>query len=410
MSRMRRAPSVTDVVVALGTGAVTVLALAAAPELFADHATPSLGSASWWVFAAVLTVQAAALCFARSAPVAVLLGTSAGALLIGITTPTGLGSLADAAVLVAVLRATPVVTVPALRVVLPVAGLLVAGGQAADILGSSAVTVPAAVGAALLQAVAIVALPAAGVLAVTARRDARRAEQGESEAVRRERAAVVDAAVARERTAMARELHDIAAHHVSSIALMSGVIERQIATDPDAARVAVRQVREQSRVLLDDLRQLVGLLRRDGDGRDTVETIETVAALVDAARATGRAVEFSIDRGTAQVGPLGQLVVYRMVQEALANAARHAPGAPCEVRLDGTRPGVFVATVRDAGVSPALAAPSASTAREGFGLLGMRERAGLVGGTLDAGPEAGGGWRVQLTAPAEALGASGASS
>ncbi len=410
MSRMRRAPSVTDVVVALGTGAVTLLALAAAPELFADHATPSLGSASWWVFAAVLTVQAAALCFARSAPVAVLLGTSAGALLIGITTPTGLGSLADAAVLVAVLRATPVVTVPTLRVVLPVAGLLVAGGQAADILGSSAVTVPAAVGAALLQAVAIVALPAAGVLAVTARRDARRAEQGESEAVRRERAAVVDAAVARERTAMARELHDIAAHHVSSIALMSGVIERQIATDPDAARVAVRQVREQSRVLLDDLRQLVGLLRRDGDGRDTVETIETVAALVDAARATGRAVEFSMDRGAAQVGPLGQLVVYRMVQEALANAARHAPGAPCEVRLDGTRPGVFVATVRDAGVPPALAAPSASAAREGFGLLGMRERAGLVGGTLDAGPEAGGGWRVRLTVPAEALGAPGASS
>lgn len=400
MSRMQRGPSVTDVVVALGTGTATLLALVAAPELFADHAAPRLGSGPWWVFAAVLAGQAVALCFARSAPRTVLIGTAAGALLIGVTTPTGLGSLAHAAVLVAVVRATPVVTVPALRFVLPVAGLLVGGGQAADILGSSAVTVPAAVGAALLQAVAIVALPAAGVLAVTARRDVRRAERNENEAVRRERAAVVEAAVARERTAMARELHDIAAHHVSSIALMSGVIERQIATDPDAARVAVRQVREQSRVLLDDLRQLVGLLRREGDERDMVETIEAVPALVEACRATGRAVDLTTVGGGGQVGPLGQLVVYRMVQESLANAARHAPGASCEVRLDGTRADAFVATVRDSG-GAAAAAPAPDTTRDGFGLLGMRERADLVGGTLEAGPEPDGGWCVRLTVPAE---------
>ncbi|MDN8549261.1 histidine kinase [Microbacterium sp. NM3R9] len=401
MSSPRRMPSVTDVVVALGTGAATLASLIAAPQLFAGDATVTVDTAAWWISGAVLASQAIALCFARRAPVSVLFGTSVGALLVGVLAPTGLGSLADAAVLVAVLRTTLLVPPRRLKVLLPLAGALVAGGQTADILGSSAVTVPGALGAALLQAVAIVALPAAGVLAVTARRDAHRARVGETEAMRRERAAVVEAAVARERTAMARELHDIAAHHVSSIALMAGVIERQIATDPDAARVAVRQVREQSRVLLDDLRQLVGLLRRDGDERDAVETLETVTALVESARATGRVVDLTTAVGGGQVGPLGQLVIYRMVQEALANAARHAPGASCEVHLDGTRPDVFIATVRNAPAASSIPSSDDIPAREGFGLLGMRERAGLVGGTLEAGPDAAGGWVVRLTVPAE---------
>lgn len=400
MSSPGRMPSVTDVVVALGTGAATLLALLAAPHLFAGDATVRIDTADGWVSGAVLAAQAIVLCFARLAPVSVLLGTAIGALLVGVLAPTGLGSLADAAVLVAVLRTTLLVPPRRLKLLLPLAGVLVAGGQTADILGSSAVTVPGALGAALLQAVAIVALPAAGVLAVTARRDAHRARAGETEAMRRERAAVVEAAVARERTAMARELHDIAAHHVSSIALMAGVIERQIATDPDAARVAVRQVREQSRVLLDDLRQLVGLLRRDGDERDAVETLETVTALVEAARATGRVVDLTTVAGGGQVGPLGQLVIYRMVQESLANAARHASGASCEVHLDGTRPDVFIATVRNAAAASGIPSSDAVPKREGFGLLGMRERAGLVGGTLEAGPDAA-GWVVRLTVPAE---------
>lgn len=404
MTASRRTPGATDLLVALGTGAATIVALAAAPDLLEpDHALRIDGFALT-VSVAVLGVQALALCFARTAPRTVLVVTAVAAMVLGVVAPTGLGSLADAAVLIAVIRATLLVPATSLRVLLPAAGLSVAVGQAADILGSSPLTVPAAVGAAVLQAVAIVGLPAVGVLAVTARRDAQRARRGESEAVGRERAAVVEAAVAQERTAMARELHDIAAHHVSSIALMSAAIERQIATDPDAARQGVRQVREQSRVLLDDLRRLVGLLRRDDDAAEAVETLGTVPALVETARATGRDVEYRATGGGGQVGPLAQLVVYRMVQEALANAARHAPAASCVVELDGSRPDAFVAVVRnDAPSAPSASATPAppGPAGAGFGLLGMRERAALVGGALEAGPDAGGGWTVRLTVPAE---------
>lgn len=398
MTPTLRRPSVTDLAVALGLGATTVIALLAAPQILGPDEASLIDPASIRVTAVVLVAQALALCVVRSVPQVVLLLTASAAMLVGVVSPTGVGNLAHAAVLVAVLRVTLLVPPRRLWVLLPVAGLLVAVGQAADVLGSGDLVVPAVIGAAVLQALVIVGLPAAGVLAVTARRDARRARHGESEAVQRERDALVQAAVAHERTAMARELHDIAAHHVSSIALMSAAIERQIPTDPESATRSVRQVREQSRALLDDLRRLVGLLRRDGDDPEAIETLETVPALVAAARATGRDVEVRVRGAVGGVGPLGQLVVYRMVQEALANAARHAPDTSCVVDLDGTATDVFVATVRN---GPSAAAPSPSPSRDGFGLLGMRERAGLVGGHLDAGPDPDGGWTVRLTLPSE---------
>jgi signal transduction histidine kinase len=376
MTPTPRRPSVTDVAVALAVGATTLIALIATPQILGPAEGALVDPSSLRVTGVALVAQAVALCFVRGAPRLVLLLIALAAMLVGVISPTGVGNLAHTAVLVAV--------------------LLVAVSQGGDVLGSSDLPLPAVIGAAVLQALVIVGLPAAGVLAVTARRDARLARHGESEAVQRERDALVQAAVAHERTAMARELHDIAAHHVSSIALMSAAIERQIPVDPDAATRSVRQVREQSRALLDDLRRLVGLLRRDGDDPETIETLETIPALVATARATGREVELRVSGTGAGIGPLSQLVVYRMVQEALANAGRHAPDAPCVVELDGTAVDTFTATVRNApaGVSP-------TPSRDGFGLLGMRERAGLVGGRLDAGPDPDGGWTVRLTLPAE---------
>lgn len=386
--------------VALAVGAATIVLLLAVPQILTPEEGALVDPVSLRVTGVALAVQALALCVVRSAPRVVLLATAAIASAVGLISPTGVGNLAHAAVLVAVVSATLLVPSRGLRVLLPTAGVLVAVGQAADVLGSSDLDVPAAVGAAVLQALVIVGLPAAVVLAVSARRDARSARHGESEAVQRERDALVQAAVAHERTAMARELHDIAAHHVSSIALMSAAIERQIATDPDAATRSVRQVREQSRTLLDDLRRLVGLLRRDGDDPEAIETLATVPSLVAAARATGREVELRVRGRGDGVGPLAQLVVYRMVQEALANAAGHARDAPCVVELDGTATDAFVASVRNA---PAAAPRSSDPARprDGFGLLGMRERAGLVGGRLEAGPDPDGGWTVRLTLPVE---------
>ncbi len=395
MTPRPRTPSATDLTVALGVGALTLGALIIAPLLLGPGETAIIDGATWSALVAVLAFDIVLLCFARIAPRIALVGTSAAAMLLGVLVPTGFGSLAGTAVIVAVVRAALVLPPRGLRLLLPVAGVLVAVGQAADIVGSSAIPPLAAAGAGVLQAVAIVGLPSVGVLAVAARRDARLARIGESAAVEREQTALVQAALAQERTSMARELHDIAAHHVSSIALMAAAIEQQVDTDPAAAKQAVRQVRNQSRTLLDDLRRLVGLLRGDDDD-DAVKTLATLPALIAEVQAAGRTVELRVLGDDGEVGPLGQLVVYRMVQESLTNAARHAPGTSCTVELDRTWAGRITVTVRNtAAERPPIGR------HDGLGLIGMRERASLVGGTVTAGPDDDGGWTVQLTLPAE---------
>ena len=143
----------------------------------------------------------------------------------------------------------------------------------------------------------------------------------------------------------------------------------------------MRQVRAQSRALLDDLRRLVGLLR-DADHVDAVETVEAIERLVADARASGRDVSLRVEGRTDGVGSLGQLVAFRMVQESLANAALHAPGAACAVAIDGSRPDLVVVTVRND--APAAAS---GTAREGLGLL-ERQGAGEPGADGDGAPRA----------------------
>nr|WP_286189620.1 histidine kinase [Sanguibacter hominis] len=200
---------------------------------------------------------------------------------------------------------------------------------------------------------------------------------------------------------MARELHDIAAHHLSGIAVMSAAIERQVTTDPAAAQEGVRQVRSQSTAVLRDLRRLVGLLREDDAAELGVEALAGVAELVAHASARGVPVELvTLPAGggptlAAGIGPLAQLTAYRLVQESLANASRHAPGAPCVVTLDGRDPAAVVVSVRN----DAAAIPPERDTSGGFGLVGMRERAALTGAELSYGPEVDGGWDVTLRLP-----------
>lgn len=396
MSASRRLPSAIDLSVALGCAVVTIGAFVAAPALLAPDHDVVVDAAGSWVTIVVLAAQAMLLAIVRVMPRTALLGVAAAAMLLGLAVPSGVTNLAHAAVTVAVLRTTALQSTRALRVLLPLVGLAVAVGQASDVARSEGVPLASAIAAGALQAVVVVALPAVAVLAVTARRDAQRARSGESAAIEREQDARVEAAVARERTGMARELHDIAAHHVSGIAVMAAAIERQIDADPAAAKQSVRQVRVQSRALLDDLRRLVGLLR-EADHVDRVETIDAIERLVADARAAGRDVTLHVEGGADGVGPLGQLVAFRMVQESLANAALHAPGASCAVAIDGSTPGRVVVSVRND-----VAASADRPTRDGLGLLGMRERAALVGGEVSAGPQGDGTWLVRLELPAEA--------
>jgi signal transduction histidine kinase len=402
----RAAPRRADVVAAAVTGAVALVALLALPLLAATDPeepldAPAAGSGGWWAVVAVLGLQAGAVAWARAAPRTALLAVAVPVLLLALAVPGSTAGLTSLAVAVAAYRAAVAAPVARLRVVLAAAVLLVAGAAGAEAARLTPAPAPVlVVGAGLAQGAAVVAVGVVPALVVASRRAVRAAQAGEIRALARERDALLASALAAQRTEMARELHDIAAHHLSGIALMASAIDRQIGTDPEAARRGLREVRDQSRVVLTDLRRLVGLLRED-DGAET--SALTLAAVPDLVAAPGAGERVTLEvRGEvppgAGVGPLAQLAAYRTVQEALANARTHAPGAPCRVTVDGNDPDAVLVTI---GNDAPTAAPSPVAGHGGHGLRGMAERAALVGAELRHGPTPDGGWEVRLRLPRE---------
>jgi len=367
---------------------------------------PGLDEIAWWVGAALVTAQAVVVLRWRSTPRPVLVAVAAAAPVAGAAT---LGDATNvtgffvmvAAYFVAVAR-------PALRSWpwLVTAGVLVAsGGVIAGLRLDDPVLT--AVGGPLLQATGTVGAPVLVGILVATRRESREAREDQQRALLRERDALLTAAVARERTAMARELHDIAAHHLSGIAVMSAAIGTQIDTDPAGAKEAAAQVRRQSVSVLHDLRSLVGLLRVGDDDSASgttptrIENLGGLAALTSDFSSAATPVELTVLEASGHplgegIGPLAQLAAYRMVQESLANAARHAPGARCEVVVDDRDTASLVVTVRN---DPATRPPDVAVGSSGFGLVGMRERADLTGARLEHGPTSDGGWQVLLRIP-----------
>ncbi|WP_175007494.1 sensor histidine kinase [Cellulosimicrobium sp. TH-20] len=214
----------------------------------------------------------------------------------------------------------------------------------------------------------------------------------------REREALAAQAVLEERARMARELHDVAAHHLSGIVVQASAAERLVDADPERAKESVRWIRSQGRETLDDLRLVVGILRgRDdeGDAREAPQpTLADLPALLETARAAGTTVTVETEGEPWDPAPTAQIAVYRVLQEALANARRHAPGRPVAVRLAWS-PTAVVVTARN----PAGRTAPPQDARPGHGLVGMRERAAVLGGTLDARRTPDGAWLVRLTVP-----------
>ncbi|WP_435738141.1 ATP-binding protein [Cellulosimicrobium sp. PMB13] len=210
-------------------------------------------------------------------------------------------------------------------------------------------------------------------------------------------------AVRAERAAMARDLHDVIASHLSAIAIHSGAA-LQLPPDAGRDRAALEQVRTSAVTSLEEMRSMILLLRSERRGSEPVVApgrLAEIGTLLDAARATGTEVTFTDDPGAAELPAAVDQALYRVAQEALTNALKHAPGAPVAVRLERSGDDV-VLTVHDDGTtmrSP-LGDPALSA---GTGLLTMRERAEGVGGTLDAGPAdgsaGGGGWTVRATVP-----------
>ena len=259
---------------------------------------------------------------------------------------------------------------------------------------------PVATQDAFLAVVLAVLTPAAALGAITwqARREA-----AENRAARQVIAETLVEHTARgERARIARELHDVVAHHISMIAVQAETARLTTPALPAAGAQRLLAIGDTARAALTEMRRLLGVLRdTTGSAADAGPELAPqpglaqLAALLDEARdASGAGTRLILRGAPLTLDPSIELAAYRIVQEALTNTRRHAPGAAVDVELDRT-PDCLHLRVRDNGPGP----PAADLAR-GHGLAGMRERAAAVGGELRTGPAAGGGFLVDATLPA----------
>ncbi|MEV6981527.1 histidine kinase [Sphaerisporangium sp. NPDC051017] len=355
---------------AVTTGLTVVLVMLGAFSLSGsgDRVTDVL--ASWWPVLLLLVLQGVALVWSTRAPAVVLV--------IVAVTPFCTAFLDVAQI-------STVTTIP-IMVAAYLAGTRSDGAplRSGVLAAAVAVTAKALIGAlqsmpplfavltSIAQLLLVLGVPLVIAFVVVARRRLVIALRAEKEALERMQEALLQTAIAQERAGIARELHDIAAHHMSGIAIMCAAVERQVDTEPDAAKAGLRQIRTQSRLVLGDLRQVVGLLRGGAERGVETHRIDAVRDLVATSAADGESVDLHVTTRSKHsavgddLGPLAHLAGYRMVQESLANAARHAPGARREVHVDDTAPASLLITV---GNGPAAHAPDPEPT-EGFGLRG----------------------------------------
>jgi signal transduction histidine kinase len=258
----------------------------------------------------------------------------------------------------------------------------------------------------------IVAVPT--VAAGIGMREWRKRAGDSAERLRRAQAeheAATRRALATERSRIASELHDVVTHNVSVMVVQAGAARQVLASSPADAREALLAVEAGGRTAMAELQHLLGLLCPVGsgviDGADREAALRPqpglghLGSLIERVSAAGLPVELHIEGTRHDLPPGLDLAAYRVVQEALTNVIKHAGQARTSVRLD-YRPRELWIDVADDGCRPGSPGPGVpppggpGTER---GLIGLRERIGLYGGTLDAGPRPGGGWRVRACIP-----------
>jgi signal transduction histidine kinase len=219
----------------------------------------------------------------------------------------------------------------------------------------------------------------------------------------REQAAEARRIVTEERTRIARELHDVVAHRVSLMTVQAGAAKAVAGEDLEGALRAMGAVEEAGRQALDELRHLLGVLRPETDvnGLGPQPGLADLPRLVEQIRGAGVDVSLVTDGLSAELPARVDLFAYRIVQEALTNVLKHAgPGAHTDVRLGPDRSGIVIEVLDDGrGVTVMPGSGDAQGGATGHGIIGMRERALLLGGTLDARPRPGGGFRVVAHLP-----------
>jgi signal transduction histidine kinase len=371
LAALRRVPDpVADAALAAVVAAVTV-----ASVVVTDRDEAGAPLTGWGV--ALLVAQVVPLVWRRRAPLAVLVVVAGAGLAYGVA------ELPDPAIMFA--PAVALYTVAASR--------------------PRSVTIPVAVAAGLLGTATIVATADSDVADVAVNYfvgitawvvgDTVRTQREQAARAEAQRAGDARRAVAEERVRIARDLHDVVAHHLSVIVVQSEAAQEVLDARPDQAGAAMGRVADTARTALAELRRVLGVLRSEADGgaaRAPQPDLAGVDDLVAAVRQAGLTVDVRTEGPARPVTGVVGLTAYRVVQEALTNVLRHAAARRAEVALS-FGDDALVVTVSDDGRGPAGGDGG------GHGIAGMRERVAIAGGSLDAGPRDGGGFAVRARLP-----------
>jgi signal transduction histidine kinase len=225
-----------------------------------------------------------------------------------------------------------------------------------------------------------------------------RAQRGRADVAEQRREEHAIAAVAAERARIARDLHDVVSHAISVIVLQARGGRRMLVVDPAESRAAFDTVEDMAEQAMAEMRRLLGLLRETSTGDATTDLAArpSLAHLGElSAQVPGSRVTIAVSGDLSSLPPSVDLAAYRIVQEALTNVRRHAEAGSVDVAVKVDGSAVELAVVDD-GRGP-------TGKGGGYGLLGMRERATLYGGTFDAGPRPGGGFAVRACLPYTAV-------
>ncbi|GAA1144333.1 histidine kinase [Kitasatospora gansuensis] len=199
-----------------------------------------------------------------------------------------------------------------------------------------------------------------------------------------------------ERTRIAREMHDVVAHRVSLMVVHAGALERVIPKDPAKAQESAKLMGEVGRQALNELREILGVLRMSEEAAAAPAGLAELTRLVQQSEAAGMLVTLTVSGTRRSYVPEAEQTAYRVVQEGLTNAHKHAGGARVSVLLAFVPNGVRVAVLNDC---PGGGEREAGLPSGGNGLVGMRERVLALGGSFSAGPEPDGGFRVEAVLP-----------
>ncbi|MGW3246992.1 sensor histidine kinase [Streptomyces sp. NPDC001070] len=226
--------------------------------------------------------------------------------------------------------------------------------------------------------------------------------------LQREREAQSKAAVAAERARIARELHDVVAHNVSVMVVQADGAAYVLDASPEQAKQALETISTTGRQALTEMRRLLGVLRAGDDGRGEYVPqpgVDQLTDLIEQVRGAGLPVAFEVQGESRPLASGVELTAYRIVQEALTNTRKHGgPEAHAKVRLTFGDSDLSLLIEDDGRGAQQELYEGGGEDGQGQGLIGMRERVGMVSGTLDAGPRPGGGFRISAVLPVRAAG------